>query len=461
MSTPPAPDASLRPDIAAASATPEPIGSEPVGPEPVGSVPNAAGSRRVLVVDDEPSIREVMRVALEGAGYEVRVLDGADEIEQRIAEWQPDLILCDVLMPGRDGLTVFSDLQRDPRTQQIPVVLATAKHFSGDQSSALQAGVAGYLVKPFEISLLLDTVRQALSGEKGVRIWGCRGAIATPEHAQGRFGGNTSCVELVLPAHATQGRRRIIFDAGTGIRALGNTIFEAPVRATLCLTHFHWDHIQGLPFFKPLYQAGNQITICGPAASDSALVQTIREQMGGAFFPISTDAFSSSVQYRGLQEQEFEDLGLRCSTFSVMHPGFTLAYKVQWQGQTIVYCPDNELRPESIGHDQNGGLVLSGEVARLAAWLQGVDTLLHDCQYSVDQYRAHTGWGHSSAHSLAALVAATGIKQVVLFHHDPDHGDSAIEAIHAEFRAHLEAMAPAEAAEVASHIASEGLFLPL
>lgn len=444
---------SSRPDTPG-SDTASPLAALVAGP--VGS-----GSKRVLVVDDDAGIRDLMRLVLEGAGFEVRLLTGGDEIEQHIAAWTPALILCDVLMPGRDGLTVFSDLQRNPLTRHIPVVLATAKQFPGDQRSALQAGVAGYLVKPFEISTLLDTVRQALSGEKGVRIWGCRGAIATPEHAVGKLGGNTSCVELVLPAHATQGRRRVIFDAGTGIRALGNAIFEAPVRAMLCLTHFHWDHIQGLPFFKPLYQAGNQITICGPAASDAALVETIREQMGGAFFPISTDAFSSSVLYRGLQEQEFEDSGLRCSTFSVMHPGFTLAYKIEWQGQTIVYCPDNELLPESISQDERGQVILGGEVARLAAWLQGVDILLHDCQYSVEQYRTHTGWGHSSARSLAALVAATGIKQVVLFHHDPDHDDRAVEAIHDEFCFHLTAMAPESAASVRSQLAAEGLFLPL
>lgn len=436
-----------------------PLASAPNLRQPAAAVP--AGLRRVLVVDDEPGIRDLMREALAGAGFEVRALASASEIEERIGEWRPDLILCDVLMPGRDGLTVVSDLQHDPRSAGIPVVLVTAKHFPGDQRSALQAGVAGYLVKPFEIGSLLDTVREALSGEKGVRIWGCRGSISTPEHAGGRFGGNTSCVELVLPAHATQGRRRVIFDAGTGLRSLGNAIFEAPMRATLCLTHFHWDHIQGLPFFKPLYQAGNQVTICGPASSDSGLVETIREQMGGAFFPISTEAFSSSVEYRGLQEQEFEDAGLRCSTFSVMHPGFTLAYKVEWQNRTIVYCPDNELLPESIAQDEDGRPILSGEVARLAAWLEGVDILLHDCQYSVEQYRAHVGWGHSSARSLAALVAAARIKHVVLFHHDPDHDDATVEAIHAEFRAHLEAMAPHEAGQICSQLASEGLFLPL
>lgn len=431
------------------------------GSESVSPPRGALGSRRVLAVDDEPAIRDMMRAALEGAGFEVRTLAGAGEIEAHVEAWRPDLILCDVMMPGRDGLTVVSDLQRDPRSADIPVVLVTAKHFPGDQRSALQAGVAGYLVKPFEIGALLDTVREALSGEKGVRIWGCRGSIATPEHAGGRFGGNTSCVELVLPAHATQGRRRVIFDAGTGIRALGNAICEAPVRATLCLTHFHWDHIQGLPFFKPLYQAGNQVTICGPASSDSALVETIREQMGGAFFPISTEAFSSSVEYRALQEQEFELDGLRYATFSVMHSGFTLAYKVEWQGQTIVYCPDNELMPESIAQGEDGRPILSGEVQRMACWLEGVDILLHDCQYSVEQYRAHTGWGHSNARALAALVASSRVKHVVLFHHDPDHDDGAIEAIHAEFRAHLEAMAPQDASRIRSQLAREGLLLPL
>jgi CheY-like chemotaxis protein/phosphoribosyl 1,2-cyclic phosphodiesterase len=419
------------------------------------------GAQRVLVVDDTREIRDLMQTILQTAGYETRVLDGAGELEATLEAWPPDLILCDVLMPGRDGLAVLADLQANPRTRHIPVVLVTAKGFPGDQHAALTAGVAGYFIKPFEVGALLDTVSAVLSSEAGVRVWGCRGAIAAPEHAGGRFGGNTSCVELVLPAHATQGRRRIIFDAGTGIRALGNSIFESPVRATLCLTHFHWDHIQGLPFFKPLYQAGNQITLFGPASSDSALHETIREQMGGAFFPISTEAFSSSVEYIGLQEQEFEIDGLRCATFSAMHPGFTLAYKVHYNNKTFVYCPDNEVSPRFVERDAQGRVTLSGEPARLAQWLDGTDVLLHDCQYSVAQYESHRGWGHSPAHTVAALAVCARVKQVVLFHHDPDHPDDVVSAIHDEFRAALEEMAPEQAPLIRSQIAGEGAFISL
>ena len=423
------------------------------------SVPRAA--QHILVVDDTTELRDIMRVVLESDGFVVRELDSAQHIEREIASHRPDLILCDLLMPGRDGFAVFKALQDDESTRDIPLVLATAKNFPGDRHAALQAGVAAYLVKPFDADALLETVHDVLSERCGVRVWGCRGSIATPEHASGAFGGNTACVELILPPRITGGQHRVIFDAGTGIRALGNSIgHDAPLRATLFLTHFHWDHIQGLPFFKPLYKPGNEISIFGPAADSNELVATIGGQMGGAFFPITTDAFSSSVKYIGLGEETFEAAGLQFETLGVMHPGQTLAYKVTWQEHSIVYVPDNEVLPDSVANSE-GQLELSGEALRLAQWIEGASLLLHDCQYDREGYEAHPGWGHSSACYLAAVAAVARVPQVLLFHHDPDHGDAKIEAIHHEFRTQLEAYDPECAQTIQSQPAAEDTFYPL
>lgn len=392
-----------------------------------------ATATRVMLVDDSPIVRARMRRTLEADGFQVMELPSASDIERHVEEFAPQVIVCDVLMPGRNGLSVFRELQERDSTRHIPLILATAKDFGGDKRTAMQAGVANYLVKPFVPETLLSTVREALGQQAGLRIWGCRGSVAAPEKALGCFGGNTSCVELVLSTGAGQ-NHRLIFDAGTGIRALGNSIAaNSHLRASLFLTHFHWDHIQGLPFFKPLYRPGNEITIYGPAASDAGLLEAIQGQMGGAFFPISTDAFLSSVKYVGLQEQTLDVAGLQVSSFPATHPGFTLGYKVSWNGRSIAYVPDNELLPELIEPE------ISGWALRFIEWLRGTDLVIHDCQYSAAGYLTHRGWGHSGATSVAAIAAAAEVGRVLLFHHDPDYDDDRVNQIHDEFRAELEA----------------------
>ena len=392
-----------------------------------------SAATRVMLVDDSSVVRSMMRMALEGDGFQIFDLPSAHNIERHAEEFKPQVIVCDLLMPGRDGLSVFRALQECETTRHIPVILATAKDFAGDKRAAMQAGVANYLVKPFSPEALLSAVREALVKQASLRIWGCRGSVAAPEKALGSFGGNTSCVDLVL--NTGKGiNHRLIFDAGTGIRALGNSIAaNSQLRASLFLTHFHWDHIQGLPFFKPLYRPGNEITIYGPASSDHALLEAIQGQMGGAFFPISTDSFLSSVKYVALQEQTLDVAGLEISSFSAMHPGFTLGYKVSWGDRSIAYVPDNELLPELVSPQ------LSGEALRFAQWLHGTTLLIHDCQYSAAGYLTHRGWGHSGATSLAAVAAAAEVGQVLLFHHDPDYEDDRVNQIHDEFRQELEA----------------------
>jgi phosphoribosyl 1,2-cyclic phosphodiesterase len=205
------------------------------------------------------------------------------------------------------------------------------------------------------------------------------------------------------------------------------------MRAGLFLTHFHWDHVQGLPFFKPLFVSGNEAHIYGPADSADILVETIEGQMGGAFFPISTESFRSSVKYTGLQEETIEAFGARISTLYVMHPGRTLAYRVEYAGRSIVFAPDNELIPECIEPE------LSGEALRLAEFAAGASLLMHDCQYTREIYEKRRGWGHSCGETLAAVAAHAKVERVLLFHHDPDHDDAAVDAIHEEFLRHHEA----------------------
>lgn len=399
-------------------------------------------AKRILIIDDDDDIRALMRVALAAQGYDIIELSSAQALDATIQSFRPHLILSDVMMPGVDGLSMCKRLQEDPETRDVPVVLVSAKSFTGDKRAALAAGAAAYLVKPFHPRELVRTVGETLSTTTSVRVWGCRGTVATPEHALGKYGGNTTCVEVLLPRG-----RRLVFDAGTGIRPLGNAIVkDSPQRLALFLTHYHWDHTQGLPSFKPLYIPGNEILIYGPAVSTDALVATIEGQMGGEYFPVSTEAFQAAVKFNAVQEQSLEVFDVSITTRYAFHPGSTLAYRIDVGDQSIVFAPDNELVPETVTPE------LTGEARRFAEFAAGATLLIHDSQYSTSLYQSRRGWGHSAAAEVARVAAHAQVGRVLLFHHDPDSDDTEVERVHDEFRTTLAACG----ADIVSEPAREG-----
>ncbi len=386
-------------------------------------------SARILHIDDDLDQQTLIRAILQSHGYTLHQLTSAEGLEAAIIEFQPALVLCDLILPGRDGLSVCRDLRANSKTRDLPVVVISAKSFEMDISSALAAGAVGYLVKPFDLDHLLAVVRDALASMK-VRVWGCRGSICAPEKHGGLYGGNTACVSLSLG-----GSRHLVFDAGTGIRLLGQSLAQhSALQIALCFSHFHWDHIFGLPFFVPLYVPGNEVTIYGPAESNDALRELIEIQMSSHYFPVSTEAFQARVRFVGLQEQTFEALNVSISTFQAMHPCRTLAYRAHVRGSSLVYAPDNELVPETT-HPQ-----LTGEALRLANFCAGASLLLHDCTYSRASYERHRGWGHSGPAAIAAVAAQAQLQRVLLFHHDPDSSDEQVQAIAGEYAAACEAL---------------------
>jgi phosphoribosyl 1,2-cyclic phosphodiesterase len=261
-----------------------------------------------------------------------------------------------------------------------------------------------------------------------VTFWGTRGSIPTPGAHTARYGGNTPCVAV-----EGAGGGLVILDAGTGIRALGGKLVErqnGAVSAEILLSHAHWDHIQGLPYFKPFFSPGNAVRIWGSQQGEVSLEEILRQQMHPAVFPVPLDALSARLSVEHVENGEFPVGEFKVRSMKLRHPGTTLGYRLTPAagGASLAYVTDNELGP--------GGKYDTGPGWRkeLVAFLKGVDVLIHDAMYTPEELREHVGWGHSSYTEAVALAAEAGIGRLVLFHHEPDHADGDMDDLLAAAR---------------------------
>ena len=255
-----------------------------------------------------------------------------------------------------------------------------------------------------------------------VTFWGTRGSIPTPGPRTARYGGNTPCLSL-----SADNGHVVVLDAGTGLRALGSELMRSGtgVRADLLLSHTHWDHIQGLPFFKPLSVRGSRVRVWGAAQHGVALADILHRQMDPMFFPVPLAAFTASLNITEIGDTPPDIDGFLVRGFGLRHPGTTLGYRLAPRagGPEFAYLTDNELGP---GGDYP---VPPDWRRRLVDFLDGVHTLVHDAMYSESIIRARAGWGHSTPRQAVDLATEIECRRLVLFHHDPEHDDPAIDAL--------------------------------
>ncbi len=270
-----------------------------------------------------------------------------------------------------------------------------------------------------------------------LRFWGTRGSIATPGPSTLRYGGNTSCVELV-----TNSGQRFILDCGTGARALGSSLMThepAAVRATILLSHTHWDHIQGFPFFAPLFVPGNSITVCGPSGANASLPDVLAGQMEYTYFPVELGALGAHIDYRDLSEGTHEFDGVRVTAQLLNHPAAALGYRIEADGVSVLYLCDHEPYWESLWNSdappgQLDSILHEGD-RRHAAFMQNADVVIHDAQYTPEEYPAKKNWGHSTWSYVTRIAAAAGVKRLFLTHHDPTHSDDFLDRVEQNARA--------------------------
>lgn len=287
-----------------------------------------------------------------------------------------------------------------------------------------------------------------------VRFWGTRGSIPTPGARTVRYGGNTPCTEI-----RTDDGWLIILDAGTGIRELGRDLLTrsngAPIQGDIFLTHAHWDHIQGIPFFAPIFGRGNHFTIWGSESLEKSVDKIVRDQMSPVVFPVTFEELDATIDFRSLPVgTRTAGTGYEVTAFAVQHPGGALGYRFTepgGRGESLVYVSDNELG----AHPRYGSPADWRD--QMVEFVRGARILIHDTTYTTEEYDHHRGWGHSTYRETVELALEAEVGTLVLFHHEPRRTDDQLDACLAECRASVKA----RSGKLQVVAAAEGLTLTL
>jgi phosphoribosyl 1,2-cyclic phosphodiesterase/CheY-like chemotaxis protein len=398
--------------------------------------------KTVLLIDDDESFRSLLEDLLCAHGWNVLQAEDGESGLRVALEHKPDVVVCDLLMPRCNGFQFCRSLNANraslPNTK---IVVSSGSGYAVDRINALESGADEFVTKPVHADELLKLLERLtgispasaeepglpVDGTTRVRFWGVRGSIPSPGPDTVYYGGNTSCVEVRADGEL------IILDAGTGLRGLGQELKrefqDKPMRLTMLVTHTHWDHIQGFPFFAPAYDPANRMRILAFEGPRKGLEATLSIQMESPYFPITIHAMPSNIEFVELKALDFEVGPVQVKAAFMNHPGVCVGYRLNTSAGSVVYFPDNELYGRLLGstsREENDSEFARRQDAKLQDFIRDADIVISDAQYDAQEYPSHVGWGHSCVDDVVALAMVSGVKQLFLFHHDPDHSDAHI-----------------------------------
>jgi phosphoribosyl 1,2-cyclic phosphodiesterase/CheY-like chemotaxis protein len=412
--------------------------------------------KKVLIIDDDADYRRLMGEILQMEGWQVLEADDGNAGISLVQQHRPEVVLCDLLMPRGNGFLVCRRIRGDFTLRHTRIIVTSGRDYDADRLAAREAGADEYLtkpVKPYDLLALIARLCEestprapspipadaAAKGPARLTFWGVRGSIPTPGPATVRHGGNTACVEF--RAHG----QIILLDGGTGLRPLGRSLMaefkDQPLNLTLLLSHTHWDHIQGLPFFQPIYLPRCRLRILGFEGARKGLVNVLTGQMESPYFPVPFGELPGNIEVEELKDMEFHVGAVRVRATFAHHPGICVGYRLFTNDGSVVFLPDNEphCRYDDNGEARPTRRESSTEFAleqeeKVIEFIRDADVLILDAQYDRAEYENHVGWGHGCVDDVVALAVKAGVKRLFLFHHDPDHDDARLDQLLAHAR---------------------------
>ncbi len=387
--------------------------------------------RKALIIDDDPVIRLMTETWLSEAGFRVLTASDGESGLQLARTEHPDVVVLDLMMPRMHGYTVCQEIQRDPELANTVLVVVSAKSYPVDIKKAKELGASAYLVKPYEREELLEavgaTVLPAPSSLR-VKFWGTRGSIPTPGPKTLRYGGNTSCVEVRVGSHI------LMLDCGSGAREMGLELareFQSrKIEAHIFVSHTHWDHIQGFPFFLPSYLPTARLNLYSVRGTDKSLEKLFTGQMDASYFPVQMTDMTAELNFREL-DGVLEIGAARISHIYLNHPGLAVGYRVDVGQKAVVYVTDHEPYCRLSGDNEHNRKLDEA----LTEFARNADLYIRECQYTDEEYPVKRAWGHSTWRDALESAHAARVKRLALFHHDPMHDDETMDRIVAQCHA--------------------------
>ena len=405
--------------------------------------------QKILLADADATLIDKIRKAPGNEHYVFEVSNNGDEVLDKIEQFSPHLVYIDLLLPEMHGIEILKKIRSNPQFKDIGVILSSTNSMIQNFHAAVEEGVNYFLTKPFEIPYLYILFDRFFEGtlhpenfgpdnpkpseansayhpkkhdpNAYIKFWGTRGSnpVSGPEYT--RYGGNTCCLEV------RSGEDMIIIDAGTGIRSFGQEIDAKKFKTIhIFLSHTHWDHVTGFPFFDPVYDPEMQIVIWSPVGFEKSTKELFTEMLAYAYFPVRLEDIRAKISFNDLRDGHPVSIGdITVDSHYAYHPGATLCFRIHAKGKTFGYATDNELflgyqgNPNAIGEDSP--LLKSHE--NIIAFFEHCDTLIHEAQFTPLEYQKRVGWGHSSISNAAILCKYAQVKEWIVTHHDPKHTD--------------------------------------